>query len=95
MKFIGYWDYPPEFTQKAIDTWKASLEKRKKHGDKYPKTIFGPFQYNGQTNGFTCFEVDNPEQLTYLVTDYIGVLTWEFYPIIENEKAAEIFMKHK
>ena len=95
MKYIGFWSYAPEETQKAIDTWKASLEKRKKNENRYPKTIFGPYQYNGQTSGFTCFEAENPEQLTWLQTDYIGVLSWEFVPIIANEKAAEIFIKNK
>ncbi len=93
MKFIGYWKY--DDPQLAIDAWKTSLDKRNKHPDNYPKTIFGPFQFNGGTNGFTCFEVDKPEQITYLQTDYEGVMTWEFYPIIENQKTAEIYMKNK
>jgi len=97
MKFIGFWSYPPtkDGAQMAVDTWKHSLERRKKMPEKYPKTIFGPFQYNGKTEGFTVFEVDNADQLTYLATDYLDNLEWEFVPIIENEKAAEIFLKNK
>ena len=95
MKFVGFWSYEPNDAQKAIDTWMASLEKRKKNPGNYPKTIFGPYQYNGQTSGFTCLEADNPDQLTYLATDYMGVLTWDFVPIIANEEAAKIFSKNK
>lgn len=95
MKFIGFWEYCPEDTDKVLEKYKLMAKEREKGTEKYAKTIFGPCHFGGESKGFTIFETDNMDLLTNIAAFYLPVLTYKFVPIQESSKVAELYVKSK
>ncbi len=56
------------------------------------KLIFGPFQFTGESKGFTMFETDNPEALKNIADFYTPEIRWKFFSINDPINAADLYM---
>jgi hypothetical protein len=95
LKFIGFWEYALEDTDKVLEKFMKMTAEREKGSEKYPKLIFGPYHIGGESKGFTIFETDNIDQLTNTTIHYIPEMKWKFVPIHESSKTAELYLKSK
>ena len=93
MKFIWYWEYDAERTDKTIEKFKKRMTAL--DNPEMPKIIFGPFTHVGLPSGFTVYETDDLSKLTRVAVQYIPELKGEFVPLQETGTTAEIYMKNK
>ncbi|MEM2841775.1 MAG: DUF3303 family protein [Thermoproteota archaeon] len=91
MKFIAFWEFNAEDTNKVIEKFKVQVAE----AEKFPKTIFGPYNFIGETKGFTILETDDPDKLMNSAIYYDPELKFKFIPIIETTKGAELWLGMK
>lgn len=94
-KFIGFWEYCLEDTDKVTEKFKKIMEERGKGTEKYGKLLFGPYHIGGESKGFAIYETDDMTQLTNLAVYYTPVLKLKFMPIHESSKVVELYLKSK
>ena len=94
-KFIGFFEYSLEDTDKVTEKFTKIMEERGKGTDKYGKLLFGPYHIGGESKGFAIYETDDVEQLTNLTIHYIPALKLKFAPIHESSKVVELYLKSK
>jgi hypothetical protein len=95
VKFVGFWEYCLEDTDKVVEKFRQVTAEREKGTTRFAKVIFGPFHLSGESKGFTVFETDDPDALTNTAMFYVPVMKWKFVPIHESAKAAELWLKMK
>jgi len=95
VKFIGFWEYCPEDTEKVIQKFRQMTIEREKGTEKFAKLIFGPFGMGGETKGFSVYETDDMDKLTNISAFYMHEMKFKFIPIQESSKAAELYLKVK
>ena len=57
------------------------------------KIVYGPYNFNGETKGFTVYETDDPDQLANIAIFYGPEETFKFVPLIDTRKTAELWLK--
>ncbi|MEM3640763.1 MAG: DUF3303 family protein [Candidatus Bathyarchaeia archaeon] len=94
MKFIAFWEYRAEDTNKVIEKFRqVSMEREKR--TEFAKLVYGPYSFNGERKGFSVYETDDPDKLMSLAVFYAPEMNWKFIPIIETAKGAELWLKMK
>jgi uncharacterized protein DUF3303 len=95
VKFIGFWEYDLEDTDKVTEKFRKIMEEREKGTERYGKLVFGPYHIGGESKGFAIYETDDMNQLTNLMVYYVPELKLKFAPIHESSKVLELFLKSK
>jgi len=92
MKYIGFWKVVSGDAMEVIEKFRKMTAERGKGNERYAKMIFGPFQFTGESKGFTMFETDNPETLTNIADFYAPEIKWMFFSINDPTNAADFYM---
>lgn len=88
-KYIAFWEIDPEKTQ-HLNSKACKLRKlTKEFPYEFPRSIFGPYSWEGETRGFQVFEASAPEQLDRLAEYWHPEVKLDFQPI-EATKIWEI-----
>jgi hypothetical protein len=95
VKFVAFWEYDAEVAMKVIEKLKQMTAEREKGTERVPKLIFGPFNFAGETKGFSVYETDDPDKLTNMTAFYMPELRMKIIPIQESARAAELYVKMK
>ncbi len=95
MRFIAFWWYSPENTQKYLEKYRQLTAEREKGTDKSPALVFGPHHFAGQCKGFSVYDADDPGKLTMLADFYAPELTFKFVPLVDNKDRAELYFEAK
>ena len=90
MKFIAYWEFNPEDTDKVLSKYVKMAEIRKKPTDLYPKVLF-PSHYTGPSEGFLIVEGDEHQLANYTLF-YFPEMRITYVPLID---AAEVIEKYQ
>ena len=94
MRFIGFFEYEGGVQAKAVEKFRQMAAEREKT-DRFGKIIFGPFNFSGQTKGFTVYEADDLDKLSNIAIFYMPEVKYKFIPIQESARAAELYVKMK
>jgi hypothetical protein len=96
VKFIAFSRFNAEDTPKIIEKLKQTGAERGKGTERFPKLIFGPFNFAGDTEkGFSVYETDDPDKIANLALFYMPEMKMKFIPIIETAKGIELYVKMK
>ena len=95
MQLIAFWEYKAEDIPKVIEKLSQMTAEREKGTERVAKIVYGPYNFNGETKGFTVYETDDPDKLMNLAIFYGPEMTWKFVPLIDTKKAAELWLKMK
>lgn len=95
MKYIGFWKVVGGDVIDVIEKFRKMTAEREKGNEDFAKLIFGPFQFMGESKGFTMFETDNPEALKNIVNFYSPEIKWKFFSINDPTKASDFYMTLK
>lgn len=90
MKYAGFWGFDPASLDVIVMKSERSSEEREEYPRKYPEIILGPFVFEGESRGFTVYEVEDPEQLKNVVDHYAPEMRYEFKRLVETTKFAEL-----
>ncbi|UCD44903.1 MAG: hypothetical protein JSV27_12480 [Candidatus Bathyarchaeota archaeon] len=93
MKYVGFWKFDSEALDVIVEKSVRSSRERDVFPEKYPEIICGPFILDGESRGFTVYDVDDLEQLTNVTAHYGPEMTYEFKPIVETSKYAEFHLR--
>ena len=96
MKYICYFEFNPEDTDKIMKKWLKREEERKKDPEvdaQYTKVIFPPHQ-TGYCEGFSVDEA-TPTQLLNTTMFWFPEVRVNFMPIYDMEKVTELYLKSK
>jgi len=98
VKYIAFWEYESEDTDKLIAKFMKVMESRKKNPEKHVKVLFPPHQLaeraiNARPQGITIFETDDEEKIIDYVTSYFPELDLKIVPLLDNAKMAESYQK--
>ena len=81
MKYIGYWEFDLENTDKAFEL-NAKIEvTRKEKPDDFPDIVLGAHNIAGSNKGLTIFETDDPDKLLQISLRFSPVIRWKFLPL--------------
>jgi len=92
MKYIGFWKVVGGDAMDVIEKFRKMTAEREKGNENFAKLIFGPFQFTGESKGFTMFETDNPETLENIANFYTPEVKWKFFSINDPTKATDFYM---
>ena len=93
MKYILFWEMCPEDLDKIIPLFQKMGELRGTKG--YPEAITPTYTYQGETNGFTLYEVEDPQEITNFYFHYHPVLKMKWKPIEESTNTVKTYMNKK
>jgi hypothetical protein len=94
-RYLTFWEFPIEDTDRAIMKWNKFIEATKKTPLKYPKFVF-PLLGAGKLNeGISIVDVDNEEQLTNYHLFVSPEFKLRFVPVLEATKTFETYNKIK
>jgi len=94
MKYILYWEFPPEDIEKAIMQFHQLMELQATGAKDFPKALSPTYGFPGQTKGFTLYEVENDEQLNNFWLHF-ELMDMEWVPISEVAEFAALYMTKK
>ncbi len=94
-KYVTFWEFPIEDTDRAIMKWNRFLEITKKTPMKYPKFVFYPIGLGKLNEGISIVEVENEEQLTNYLLFVSPEFKLRFAPILEITRIFEVYNKMK
>ncbi len=96
MLFIAFFEWCPGDGTKAIEKTKQMTEERKKGPERFPKLVYGPYNFNnGETKCFAVYETDDPDKLANYAIFYGPEVTVKYIPLIDTRKASELYLKMK
>jgi hypothetical protein len=83
-KYVAFW----EINSGEIDKIKHKAEKLRKLVKvfpwEYPKSLLGPYSWEGENRGFQVFEVTDPQQLENLSDYWKSLVKITFQPIVDT-----------
>lgn len=83
-KYVAFW----EIHSGEIDKIKHKAEKLRKLVKafpwEYPKSLLGPYSWEGENRGFQVFEVTDPQQLENLSDYWNSLVKITFQPIVDT-----------
>ncbi|MEM2643036.1 MAG: hypothetical protein QXO34_02705 [Candidatus Bathyarchaeia archaeon] len=91
MKYIGFWKVVGGDVMGVIEKFRKMTAEREKGNEEFAKLIFGPFQFTGESKGFTLFETDDLETLKNIANFYSPEIKWKFFSINDPTKAADLY----
>jgi len=94
MKYIVFWEFCPDDTDKVIAKQMKMTEEREKEADKYPKYLFPP-QWTGQCKGFSIVEVADPKQFRNSNIFWFPEMKLKFVPCDDVSEWIALYMKQK
>jgi len=94
-RYLTFWEFPVEDTERAIMKWNRFLEASKKTPLKYPKFVFYPIGTGKLNEGIAIVEVENEEQLTNYLLFVSPEFKMKFVPVLEITKTFELYNKTK
>ena len=94
MKYIAFWEYPPENFDKVIEKYRQLTTAREKTPERYTKQLFPPHGMGGEHAGFTIVEATS-EQILNTVLLYSPEVTLRYVPIFESTKYIELYQNAK
>ena len=83
-KYVAFW----EINSGEIDNIKKKAEKLRKLVKafpwEYPRSLLGPYSWEGENRGFQVFEVTDPQQLENLSDYWNPLVKITFQPIVDT-----------
>ena len=100
MKFIMFWEYSREDTDKVLQKFQKFHEDIKKNPEKHVKPITPTYHLaepseTGMMKGITIYESDNEEKLIDYVASYYPEMRIKIVPLMDSAKTAEVYLKMK
>jgi hypothetical protein len=100
VKFIVFWEYSVEDTDKVISRMQKWREVLKKEPQKHVKYIFPPHNLStvnkkGNPNGIAIFETDDEEKLIDHILNHMPEMKIRIVPLLDAVKAMELNLKMK
>ena len=100
MKFIMFWEYSREDTDKVLQKFQKFHEALKKNPEKHVKPItptyhLGEPSETGMMKGITIYESDDEEKLIDFVVSYYPEMRIKIVPLMDSAKTAELYLKMK
>jgi len=100
MKFIMFWEYSREDTDKVLLKFQKFHEDIKKNPEKHVKPItpayhLGEPSETGMMEGLTIYESDNEGKLIDYVASYYPEMRIKIVPLMDSAKTAEAYLKMK
>jgi hypothetical protein len=100
MKFIMFWEYSREDTDKVVRKFQQFHEDLKKNPEKHVKLIFPTHHLSepsetGMMKGITIYESDNEEKLIDYTLSYYPEMRIKIVPLMDSTKTAEVYLKMK
>ena len=86
LKFICFFEYEGEDIDKILPLFEKMVGLRGKPG--YPKAIMPSQHFAGETNGFTIYEADDPQQMINHFTNYEPYMRFTWKPLVETTEVA-------
>jgi len=93
VKYICYFEFKPEDTDKVIPLFQKMIELRGFPG--YPKGISSTYCFGGEPSGFTLYEVDDPQKITNTYLNYFPLLKTTWKPIVEATDFVAAYLKSR
>jgi len=81
MKYIGYWEFDLENSEKASELMKKLGVARKEKPDDFPDIVLGAHNIAGSNKGLTIYETDDPEKLLQVSLRFSPIVRWKFLPL--------------
>jgi hypothetical protein len=94
MRFIVYFEFCPEDTDKALALFDKNSEMRAKDPNALPKIVF-PAQYIDNGKGFVIVEVTDPDQWARGYVSGIPDIKWKTVACGDFSKWRETYEKSK
>jgi hypothetical protein len=100
VKFIAFWEYSVEDTDKVISRMQKWGEVLKKAPEKHVKYIFPPHNLStvnekGNLNGISIFEADDEEKLVDHILNHLPEMKIRIVPLFDATKGMELYLKMK
>jgi hypothetical protein len=100
IKFIMFWEYSRDDTDKVLQKFQKFHEALKKNPDKHVQPItpsynLGESSETGMIKGITIYESDDEEKLIDFVVSYYPEMRIKIVPLLDSEKSAELYLKMK
>jgi len=90
MRFIVFWEYNPDDLEKVIKRLKEFEKEIKKNPKKYPKIVFGPYLFGGESKGISVCDIEGDEQPVNYHLFFQAELKMSFVPIVELDTAFDL-----
>jgi hypothetical protein len=100
MKFIMFWEYSREDTDKVLQKFQKFHEAIKKNPEKHVKPItpsyhLGEVSETGMMKGITIYESDDEEKLIDYTVSYYPEMRIKIVPLMDSVKTSELYLKMK
>ena len=100
MKFIMFWEYSREDTDKVLEKFQKFHEAIKKNPEKHVKPIFpahglGEPTETGMNKGISIYESDDEEKLIDFFVCYYPEMRIKIVPLLDSAKTSELYLKMK
>ena len=100
MKFIMFWEYSRDDTDKVLQKFDKFHEALKKNPEEHVKPItpayhLGETSETGMMKGITLYESDEEEKLIDYVVSYYPEMRIRIVPLMDSAKTAKLYLKMK
>lgn len=95
MKYIASWSFDFANLDKLVEKNAELIAKYEKGTKEYPRVVFGPYSFVGESGGFVVLDVDDPEQLVRWALHYAGLSEWSFVPIYSTAKSTQMYLQSR
>jgi len=100
MKFIMFWEYCREDTDKVLAKFQKFHEALKKNPQKHVKLIFPTSHLSepsetGMMKGISIYESDDEEKLIDFTLAYYPEMRIKIVPLMDSARTAELYLKMK
>jgi hypothetical protein len=92
MRYLSIWSFDGEEVEKVIEKYQLLRKDREENPKKYPKILYPDHSTINSWGGFTVIEGTH-EQLITLRQFWGTMMDFEFIPVMEGSKVAEMQLK--
>jgi len=83
-KYVAFWEINPDKIQVIRKKAAKLKELMNAFPWEYPKSLLGPYSWEGENRGFQIFEVSDPQQLDNLVEYWNPPIKITLQPIVDT-----------
>jgi len=83
-KYVAFWEIDPEVINKIKQKAEKLRKLVKSFPWEYPRSLLGPYSWEGENSGFQVFEVTDPQQLENLSDYWNSLIKFTFQPIVDT-----------
>jgi hypothetical protein len=83
-KYVAFWEINPDEIMKIKEKATKLAKLIKAFPWEYPKSLVGPYSWEGENKGFQIFEVSDPQQLDNLSDYWNPLIKMTFQPIVDT-----------